>query len=494
MHSPLGLRLRELRAERGISLRDAARITGVDRDTIRGIELGERHPFDRTLGKLAKGYGIPLRELLMESEESPGVAEKELVPLAEAPQTGQEEPPASRGQAPPSRTAPRTARINALLLSHLAEAGEIESPLDAELLSVTDVLGEEDVSEALAKAREYFMELREGLDHYCARWEKRLAEDALTEHSAIDFLETGSDWRQILAEAVVSEADMFYQELEIEDPDVRSKWSVMEPALKRYAALYANIAKVADEEGFGEPFTADELAEVIHWRTERYQRATERARKRRRAMKEQTPQHGARIEADALQAGATASEGKEERRSLLDDHRVRELLSEQAGADFGLLSDEEFLAYGAEVGLLSDEELESLDYAGKRLEIDAFGTPSKLVEAEKKLNAEADKVERFLRSPVQNQPLQKLVAEIHADELRHLPSGRQLAVVSSRIRQLRMQLKKRYVERGLALVEASWRLNEEGQTSGRLVPGRLVERKAAAERALWEGLQEARGA
>jgi transcriptional regulator with XRE-family HTH domain len=76
--TPLGLRLRELRVERGLSLRDAASETNVDRDTIREIEHGERRPFGRTLRKLADGYGVPLRELL-ELEEP-------VLPKAEAPE------------------------------------------------------------------------------------------------------------------------------------------------------------------------------------------------------------------------------------------------------------------------------------------------------------------------------------------------------------------------------------------------------------------------
>src|SRR5215212_6785646 len=102
---------------------------------------------------------------------------------------------------------------------------------------------------------------------------------------------------------------------------------------------------------------------------------------------------------------------EEERRSLLDDPRVRELLAEEAGAEFGLLSEEEFLAY-----VRGRDDL---------LEINRFDAPGKLIEARRRLDAEADEVDRFLRSPVRNKPLQKLVAEIYADELRHLPSGRQ---------------------------------------------------------------------
>src|SRR5829696_6374063 len=72
----LAHRLRVLRAERGLTLREAASLTGVAKETISDIERGLRHPHDPTLAKIAKGYGVPVEDLL--EVESP-------VPLAEAP-------------------------------------------------------------------------------------------------------------------------------------------------------------------------------------------------------------------------------------------------------------------------------------------------------------------------------------------------------------------------------------------------------------------------
>jgi transcriptional regulator with XRE-family HTH domain len=71
----LGHKLRVLRAERGLTLREAASRTGVAKETISDIERGTRHPHDVTLSKLAKGYGVPVEGLL-----------EEPVPLAEAPE------------------------------------------------------------------------------------------------------------------------------------------------------------------------------------------------------------------------------------------------------------------------------------------------------------------------------------------------------------------------------------------------------------------------
>jgi transcriptional regulator with XRE-family HTH domain len=71
----LARKLRVLRAERGLTLREAEELTGVDKDTLSKIERGLRHPYDVTLSKLAKGYGVPVEDLLAEP-----------VPLAEASQ------------------------------------------------------------------------------------------------------------------------------------------------------------------------------------------------------------------------------------------------------------------------------------------------------------------------------------------------------------------------------------------------------------------------
>jgi transcriptional regulator with XRE-family HTH domain len=66
MHGSLPTKLRVLRAERGLTLRDAERLTGVDKDTLSKIERGRRDPQDITLAKIAKGYGVPVEELLEE--------------------------------------------------------------------------------------------------------------------------------------------------------------------------------------------------------------------------------------------------------------------------------------------------------------------------------------------------------------------------------------------------------------------------------------------
>jgi transcriptional regulator with XRE-family HTH domain len=63
-HQPLATKLRVLRAERGITVREAATLTGCAKETISEFERGLRKPQLLTLGKIAKGYGIPISELL----------------------------------------------------------------------------------------------------------------------------------------------------------------------------------------------------------------------------------------------------------------------------------------------------------------------------------------------------------------------------------------------------------------------------------------------
>jgi transcriptional regulator with XRE-family HTH domain len=68
MHGSLATKLRVLRAERGLTVRQVAELSGVAKETISQVERGERHPYDRTLAKLAHAYDVPVEELLEEPE------------------------------------------------------------------------------------------------------------------------------------------------------------------------------------------------------------------------------------------------------------------------------------------------------------------------------------------------------------------------------------------------------------------------------------------
>jgi len=71
----LAQRLRELRAQRGLTLIQAAKQLGVDRHTLRRIELGTQSPIYPTLARIAEGYGVEVTELLRLQEAPQGWVE-----------------------------------------------------------------------------------------------------------------------------------------------------------------------------------------------------------------------------------------------------------------------------------------------------------------------------------------------------------------------------------------------------------------------------------
>ena len=74
----LAYRPRVARLEKGLTLREAAKVTGVDKATISAVERNKRKPFDVTLSRLAKGYGVSISQLVEEPiGEEPGQPLKE---------------------------------------------------------------------------------------------------------------------------------------------------------------------------------------------------------------------------------------------------------------------------------------------------------------------------------------------------------------------------------------------------------------------------------
>lgn len=72
MQGSLAEKLRVLRAQKGLTLVEASERLGVDRHTLRRLELGGgRRPQYPTLTKIAKGYGVPVEELLEEDPATP---------------------------------------------------------------------------------------------------------------------------------------------------------------------------------------------------------------------------------------------------------------------------------------------------------------------------------------------------------------------------------------------------------------------------------------
>jgi transcriptional regulator with XRE-family HTH domain len=80
MQRSLATRLRILRAERGLTQEQAAELAHVTPETLSDLERGRRRAYTPTLAKIAKGYGVPVEELL-----------EEPVPLGEGPQETERE-------------------------------------------------------------------------------------------------------------------------------------------------------------------------------------------------------------------------------------------------------------------------------------------------------------------------------------------------------------------------------------------------------------------
>ena len=66
MPGPIALKLRDLRIQRGLTQEQAAELARVTHRTLIDLESGKRPPYMPTLTKIAKGYGVPVEELVEE--------------------------------------------------------------------------------------------------------------------------------------------------------------------------------------------------------------------------------------------------------------------------------------------------------------------------------------------------------------------------------------------------------------------------------------------
>jgi transcriptional regulator with XRE-family HTH domain len=66
MQGSLADKLRILRAREGLTVTEASERIGINRHTLRSLELGGQEPHYPTLRKIADGYGVPVEELLEE--------------------------------------------------------------------------------------------------------------------------------------------------------------------------------------------------------------------------------------------------------------------------------------------------------------------------------------------------------------------------------------------------------------------------------------------
>jgi transcriptional regulator with XRE-family HTH domain len=66
MPGPIALKLRDLRAKRGLTQKQAAELARVSPQTLMDLESGKRPPYMPTLTEIAGGYGVPVEELVKE--------------------------------------------------------------------------------------------------------------------------------------------------------------------------------------------------------------------------------------------------------------------------------------------------------------------------------------------------------------------------------------------------------------------------------------------
>jgi putative transcriptional regulator len=68
MPGPIALKLRDLRAELGLTQKQAAELARVTPETLSDLESGKRPPYMPTVTKIARAYGVPIEELVEEEE------------------------------------------------------------------------------------------------------------------------------------------------------------------------------------------------------------------------------------------------------------------------------------------------------------------------------------------------------------------------------------------------------------------------------------------
>jgi transcriptional regulator with XRE-family HTH domain len=66
MPGPIAVKLRVLREEQGLTHKEVAELANISHWTLMYLESGQRPPYMPTVTKIARAYGVPLRELVGE--------------------------------------------------------------------------------------------------------------------------------------------------------------------------------------------------------------------------------------------------------------------------------------------------------------------------------------------------------------------------------------------------------------------------------------------
>jgi len=214
-HGSLALKLRVLRAERALTIEQAAARAGVMPETISDAERGRRHPYVPTLRKIAEGYGVPIEELLaQESGEEPLLAG-----------AGQ-----GKGKAP-QETGPSEAQD---------ERSEASIHID-------------------------YAACRRALEAFCDHWGPALSGKRNLELQAFqDFKADATSLSRFAREVMGAETTVLGQQYDEEgDPLFYTEYSEFGPALARFHDLIIRMERVGRER-FGEDLRSDpEMGQLI---------------------------------------------------------------------------------------------------------------------------------------------------------------------------------------------------------------------------------------
>jgi transcriptional regulator with XRE-family HTH domain len=239
-HESLPARLRVLRARQGLTLIEAAEKLGIGRDTLSDLERGNRRPVMPTLAKIAKGYGVPVEDLL-----------EEPVPLGEVPEVGP-----SKVQTPEGATEAEVERRAIYLrvaLEEIRDKAENARWALEEVPSFSKAEGDIKPEQMLESWGHFIGELRDDVHHKARRWRA-----ALTEISGHEM----PTWERALADEIRYQLERYEEIVEKLRARFNDEWQSFQQRLGKQLALVPKIHQPRPRQGPEEdamPAAADEL-------------------------------------------------------------------------------------------------------------------------------------------------------------------------------------------------------------------------------------------
>jgi transcriptional regulator with XRE-family HTH domain len=258
----LARNLRVLRAERGLNIKEASRLSGVTQETISSLEHGQRGAYTSTLYKLAAAYGVTVGDILS-GEVGLLTASK-----AEAPATGPE--PYARIPYEPGESLGNCAQARAEALRIMDEAvarGEIEDPAYVVFHYTDDAIELQRLSDA--EKDPVYGSWAEYARRFSRRWHKKIEARDFTRGEFDEFLAAIEDFTDIQARLGLREKKErpYYDETfgPVMGWSIRLITGLFTPMIKACAEMFDE-----DEE---DASAIDELANVIDFAMHKEQRA-----------------------------------------------------------------------------------------------------------------------------------------------------------------------------------------------------------------------------